>query len=208
MRDDVVAVVFADAGTASGRISLSYPGEVSWSQVEQDLAAMQEVTDWRFSPPGVTAVPDETQAVSAMRPGAHVGSSYGHPIWPVVWALKRYNRITVMVIGDRYKGATGRVENRFVHGTWSGGGAIWCYDVRLKDRTFGSIAELKAEEPRGSAEQTPAHKSLQTAGGWYILVGIALVLGVLTYIVAARLTRSKRASRRRAKAEVDVRRGE
>jgi hypothetical protein len=191
LRDDVVAVVFTDAGTVRGTISVSYPQGVAQGQCERDLAAIESVTDWRFSPPGLEAGSGETHVTAVMRPAAHVGA-YGDPVWPVVWALRRYNQVTIVVMGAAFEGRTGDLANKFVRLTRSGGGGMVSYDVAIRDHSFKGIADLSKAEaapgPKiGGKGGDSAAAPMQRPWGYVLL--LALVLGAAAYIVCLRLVR-------------------
>ena len=191
-RDDVVAVLFLDAGMPQGQMTVSYPEPTTSAQVEGDLRAMAEVSGWTFETPAIAPMDSGTQAVAVMRPAACAAASYGEPVWPAVWALKRYNRVAVVVMGEQYQGAVGGLDNRFVTGRWSGGGNIRSYDVALKEKSFGSIRELSAPAASGSGDAAGPGDPRPWSGGWYIIIALALTLGVVAYVIAARAMRSPR----------------
>lgn len=204
VRHDVVAVVFSDAGGHRGTVTISYPEGVSQSQVQQDLAAMQTVSDWRFSPAGVKNGAQESQATAVMRPAAHIGV-YGEPVWPAVWALRRFNRVTVVVMGSNYQGRTGNLENKYVRLVRSGGGMLWSYDVTVLDRTFATMADLSTAKPEVATPEPAAPTTPQSGRNLWPLVLVALAVGGLAYFVTARAGRANGITRSEAKRRATLR---
>lgn len=202
MRSDVVAVVLSGAGAAQGTITLSYPAAVTAQDAQRDLDAIAQVSGWRFSAPSVTAGADETQVVATMAPGARSDSRYGEPLWPIVWALRRFSRIAIAVMGRPDDAAFPiSFENRFVTVAAGGGEFLRSYDVTIKDAGFSQLAELRAP---GTSAPPATPGSGQSTGGcgaeWVSLLALALALGTIAYLVVARLSRGAddEASRRRA----------
>jgi hypothetical protein len=195
---NVVAVVFTGVGAASGEITISYPAKVTRQQTEQDLAAMQAVTGWRFAPPRLTESRGETQAAAGMTPGAVASGGRGEPVWPVVFGLRRYSRIGVALLGDAYSGPPGQLDNTYIHAVWSGGGGLTSYDVTIRDASFTSVEQLQ-QRPRGrdnaAAGQGAAPGGPRSVPLW-VFVGLALVLAVVVYVVAARGLQRRDASDR------------
>ncbi|MCE5219119.1 hypothetical protein LLH03_19050 [bacterium] len=203
-RDDVVVVVFSDAGGHRGTVTLSYPEGVSQSQVQQDLVAMQTVSDWRFSPAGVKSGAQESQATAVMRPAAHIGA-YGEPVWPAVWALRRFNRVTVVVMGSNYQGRTGNLENKYVRLVRSGGGMLWSYDATVLDRTFATMADLCTARPEATTPEPAAPTAPQPRRNLWPLALIALAVGGVAYFVTARAGRGKGITQSEAKHRATLR---
>lgn len=193
-RDDVVAVVFDVSQPYRGTITVSYPTPVSREQVTQDLGAIEGGSGWRLSPPGINSKASETEATAVMRPAAQPGP-YGDPVWPVVSALRRFNRVTVVIFGPAYRGTEQSLDNRFVHCVVSAGQNLWSYDVTIKDRSFASVMDLHAQPPPSkppvSAPQAPARPRFRAT--WWIL---AAALGLGAYLLAAWLLRERDPDRR------------
>ncbi|NSW57404.1 MAG: hypothetical protein HPY44_15455 [Armatimonadetes bacterium] len=185
LRTDVVAVVFSAAGAGRFSITVSYPTTVSREQAEADLATMQQATGWRFAAPEVTTEQGLTQVSAILFDSP---SAKGSPVWPVVLALKRYNRVTVLLAGIGGTGIEGDINGKFVRGTWSGGGGVWCCDLTVVDRSFHSMEELR----RGAGQQVSGNSSepLQRRRSWVILAVFAVLVGALCYVIIARRSRA------------------
>ena len=89
-------MVFAAADAGRFSITVSYPTTVEREQAEADLATMQQATGWRFAAPQISTEQGLTQVSAILFDNP---SANGSPVWPVVWALKRYNRVTVLLAG-------------------------------------------------------------------------------------------------------------
>lgn len=185
LRTDVVAVVFAAADAGRFSITVSYPTTVEREQAEADLATMQQATGWRFAAPQISTEQGLTQVSAILFDNP---SAKGSPVWPVVWALKRYNRVTVLLAGIGNAGVEGDVQSKFVRGTWSGGGGVWCCDLTVVDRSFASIDELR--ESLGPQAKNGGSEPLQRRRGWVILAVFALLVGALCYVIVARRART------------------
>jgi hypothetical protein len=194
----VVAVVFTGVGAASGEITVSYPARVTRQQAEQDLAAMQSVTGWRFAAPRLTESRGETQASAGMTPGPVASGGRGEPVWPVVWGLRRYSRVAVALVGDTYAGPPGQLDNAYVHAVWGGGSGLTSYDVTIRDGSFTSLEQLQ-QRPGGREKAAPGQAA--AAGGprsvplWAFAV-LALALAAGVYLLAARGLQRRDASDR------------
>ncbi len=189
LRDDVVAVVLSGLGKPTGTLTISYPNNVPRTQIEQDLGIIQQASSWRFSPPGITKHKDETQATAVMRDTAPANAPPANPVWPVVLALKRFNRITVALMGSTYTGGVGPVSTPYVEGQWSGQGSFRCCDLTVKDRSFETLQQLAAQPKVGARASTDDREPLQRSRGWYILIVVALSFSVAAYIAAVRHAR-------------------
>lgn len=191
-RSDVVAVVLANSGVGRCVLSVSYPGAVSAQEAAQDVAEIARAAGWAATPAVVKADRGATQATAtvALQGG---GGGGGQPVWPCVWALRRFNRLTFAALGLGLPDAGGRLENGFIRATWSGGGGIWGCDVTIQDRGFGSLGELEGRsQPRMQAD-TPGRPPVGAAPAarpqglpWVALLAFALALAMLTYVIAAR----------------------
>jgi hypothetical protein len=157
----------------------------SREQAEADLATMQQATGWRFAAPEVTTEQGLTQVSAILFDSP---SAKGSPVWPVVLALKRYNRVTVLLAGIGGTGIEGDINGKFVRGTWSGGGGVWCCDLTVVDRSFHSMDELR----RGAGQQVSGNGSepLQRRRSWVILAVFAVLVGALCYVIIARRSRA------------------
>jgi hypothetical protein len=194
LREDVVAVVFEVSQPYRGAITISYPTPVGGEQVKADLGAIGAASGWRLSPPGISNTAKDTQVTAVMRPAAQPGP-YGDPVWPVVSALRRFNRVTVVMFGPAYRATEQSLDNRYVHCVVSSGQGLCSYDVTVKDRSFASVTDLRAQPPApkpvpaaGAASERP--RSL--VGLWVL----AAVLGLGAYLLAAWLLRERDPERR------------
>jgi len=197
LRDDVVSVVLSNAGEPAGTISVSYPGRVSGETVAADLAGVVSVSGWQLAPPVLSHGSAETTATATMQPGACAARTYGEPVWPLVWALRRYKRVSAVVMGSRFQAQPGQSENRFVRVRASGGGGLWHYDAELLDASFKTLEELravKAVTAKAAAGATDGGAAAQALPGhrvprpWALIALVAVVVGGLVYVATARLT--------------------
>lgn len=202
----VVAVVVTGVGEAQGELTVSYPTKVERAQAEADLATMQAHGGWHLSAPQLADSKGETQVVARMTPGPAVSGGQDAVVWPLVLALKRYDRIGVALLGQLAAEPAGRVDNAYVHAVWSGGAGLSSFDVTVRDRSFSRAEQLR----KGSRLEDPATGATLTAPAagfrpplWAWVVA-ALVLAGLAYGVVSRLgqgrdgTERQRASTARA----------
>lgn len=182
-REDVVAVVFDVSQPYRGTLTISYPTPVGREQVTKDLAALEGASGWRLSPPGISNTSKDTEVTVVMRPAAQPGP-YGDPVWPVVSALRRFNRVTVVVFGAAYRGSEQSLDNRFVHCVVSPGQNLWSYDVTIKDRGFASVVELRARPPQPNPAPHPVPAPARPRSLLWLWV-LAVGLGALAYLAAA-----------------------
>ena len=190
-RTDVVAVVYAAGEPGLFSVTVSYPTMVDRAQAETDLGAMQQATGWRFGAPHLSVESGTSQVTAVLYDNP---SAKGSPIWPTVWALKRYNRITVLLWGMGDAGVEGDIQGKFVRGTWTGGGGVWCCDITVIDRSFGSVDQLRQSTDPQAADS--ASGPLQSRGSWVILAVLALLVGASCYRLLVRRPRTGRGRRR------------
>jgi hypothetical protein len=188
LRDDVAAVVLANPSGPLATVTVAYPGAVGRPQVEQDLARMAQSAGWGVSPPALQVGKRDTQATATVQ---RVGQTR-YAVWGVVVALRRFNRVTVAVVGDPSPPVAGQQTNRFMEAIWSGNQGLWSCDVAIKDRGFSSVAELCAtERPAASEEPAPAAptKGDEPRGDWRwpAVCGAAAGLAALAYLAVSRL---------------------
>jgi hypothetical protein len=181
-REDVVAVVLEVSQPYRGTLTISYPTPVGREQITRDLAAIETASGWKLSPPGISNTPRDTQVTVVMRPAAQPGP-YGDPVWPLVSALRRFNRVTVVVLGPAYRGTEQSLDNRFVHCVVSPGKDLWSYDVTIKDRGFASVVDLRARPPEPSppAQPPPPPPRPRSVVGWW---AVAIAAGLSAYLLA------------------------
>lgn len=196
VRQDVVAVVLSGAGAAVGSIAISYPGMMERGLVDADLAAVAAATGWRLSVPSVSVSARETTATATMQPGPGSDARYGEPVFPAVWALKRYSQIGVTVLGAGFQAPVGLRQNRFISVLTSGGGGLWQYQVIVLDRSFEALDELRALAPVGAAADRLPQRG-GTARPWALIVALALALGGLVFVLAMWLVGRDRPRRSR-----------
>ena len=180
---DVVAVVLSGAGAAVGSIAISYPGVVERGLVDADLAAVAGATGWCLSMPSVSVGAGETTAMATMQPGPGSDARYGEPVFPAVWALRRYRQIGVTVLGSGFQAPVGLRQNRFISVMTSGGGGVWQYQVIVGDRSFRALDELRTLAPAGAAADRSPQRG-GTARPWPLIVALALALGGLVFVLA------------------------
>ena len=199
MQPDVLVLILDGVGS-DDQVSITYAAAVSQARASEDVAALVRDTRWTVRDVKVSTAKTSTpNGASAMRTSARfsvaplVNRAEGTlPLEPFIIALKRFKTIQVnylVMSSFEFRGLED-FENDSVKVMLSRSGGSYVYRIDVKNPDFGVI-NLPSKQVEPVAK--PAEKAgMPVSARVLLVIGLALVVGVIAYIVAAWFSRSRR----------------
>jgi hypothetical protein len=190
---DAVSVILMIRNDALTTLDLAFPGVVTMSDINSDLAQITRWAGWTLSTPEVEAVGGVTSVHVAVTEAVPAGAILNDMVWPLVAALAPHGRLGITVMGIQVSTAPQRVDNRYVTLEQRGGQGVQYYDATVKDTGFRNLEELRRAAP--AAPPSGLDPAQRLGLGWLLVLVASVASGLAVYLIMSRLPASRQGAR-------------